>query len=67
MRQVAKKALKHPLVYGSAIVVFGSLFSNFFNFLFNLYMSRTLTVAEYGILASIITMITFPALFANLR
>jgi O-antigen/teichoic acid export membrane protein len=65
MQQKAKQFLKHPLIYGSSIVVFGNLFANFFNFLFNLFMSRSLSVADYGVLASIISIIGFPALFAN--
>jgi O-antigen/teichoic acid export membrane protein len=65
MRKHVKKVLKNPLVYGSAVVVIGNLFANFFNFLFNLYMSRSLSVTDFGILASIITLISFPALLAN--
>src|SRR6266581_582084 len=62
MRERAKKILKHPLVYGSGIVFFGNLFANFFNFLFNLFMSRSLSVPDYGILASVMSLIGFPAL-----
>jgi O-antigen/teichoic acid export membrane protein len=65
MKQHIKQALKNPLIYGSTIVVFGNLFANFFNFLFNLFMSRSLSVTDYGILASIISLISFPALLAN--
>ncbi|HSX09856.1 MAG TPA: oligosaccharide flippase family protein [Candidatus Saccharimonadales bacterium] len=65
MRQQAKKALKHPLIYGSTIVVSGGLLANFFNFLYNLFMSRTLSVTDYGILASITSLITFPSLFVT--
>lgn len=65
MKHVAKNVLKHPLVHGSSIVVFGGLFANIFNLFFNLYMSRTLPVIDNGTLVSIITIITFPALLAN--
>jgi len=65
MKETAKKALKNPLIYGSTIVVFGGLLSNFFNFLYNLFMSRTLSLTEYGILASLISLITFPALLVT--
>ena len=65
MKQAAKNALKHPLIYGSTIVVFGGLLANLFNFLFGFFMVRNLSVAEYGTLLSIITMVTFPALLAN--
>ncbi len=65
MKQTAKKVLKHPLIYGSSIVVSGGLLANFFNFLFNLFMSRSLSVTDYGILASIISLITFPVLIVT--
>jgi O-antigen/teichoic acid export membrane protein len=65
MKQTAKRIIKHPLIYGSSIVVIGGLLANFFNFLFNLFMSRNLTVADYGTLASIISLITFPALIVS--
>lgn len=65
MKETAKRVMKHPLIYGSSIVVFGGLLSNFFNFLYNLFMSRTLSVTEYGTLASIISLITFPTLFVT--
>lgn len=62
MKERIKKVIKHPLIYGSTIAVGGSLFSNFFNFLFNLFMSRNLSIAEYGTLASLMSLIGFPAL-----
>ena len=65
MKQTVKKLIKHPLIYGSTIVVFGGIVANFFNFLFNLFMSRTLPVTDYGILATIISLITFPSLIVT--
>ncbi len=65
MRQQAKNIIKHPLIYGSTIVVLGGLIANFFNFLFNLYMSRSLSISDYGILASVMSLIGFPALFIS--
>ena len=65
MKQRVKQIVKNPLIYGSSIVIFGGLAANFFNFLFNLYMSRNLSVSDYGILASIISLIGFPALLAS--
>lgn len=62
MKQKAKAIIKHPLIYGSFIVVFGGIIANFFNFLFNLFMSRSLSVTDYGTLASIVSMVTFPML-----
>jgi O-antigen/teichoic acid export membrane protein len=65
MKQKAIQFLKHPLIYGSSIVVVGGLIANFFNFLFNLFMSRNLSIPDYGILANIVSIITFPALIAG--
>lgn len=57
--------IKHPLIMGSSIMVLGSLAGNVFNFLFNVYMIRTLSIVDYGILASIISLITLPSLAAG--
>ncbi len=65
MKKKVKELIKHPLIYGSSIVVFGSLAANFFNFLFNVFMSRSLSVADYGVLASVISLISFPVLISN--
>lgn len=64
MKDKALKLIKHPLIYGSSIVVIGNLSANFFNFLFNVFMTRNLSNADYGVLASIISVISFPALIA---
>ena len=65
MRQKAKNLIKHPLIRGSGILVIGGLVANSFNFLFNLFMSRSLTVSEYGVLASVMSLIVFPALVSG--
>jgi len=65
MKQRVKHLIKHPLIYGSSIVVTGGLLANFFNFLFNLFMSRSLSLPDYGTLASIISLITFPSLLVT--
>jgi O-antigen/teichoic acid export membrane protein len=65
MKQKAKALLKHPLIYGSGIVVIGGFAANCFNFLFNLFMTWNLPVAEYGELASVTALIMFPALVVN--
>lgn len=65
MKHRVKLLVKHPLIQGSAIVVFGNLFANFFSFLFNLFMSRNLTVPDYGTLASIMSLIGLPSFFIS--
>lgn len=58
MRKKISQAIKHPLISGSLIIFIGSSSSNLFNFLFNLFMSRNLTLSDYGILASLISVIS---------
>jgi O-antigen/teichoic acid export membrane protein len=65
MKERVKKIIRHPLIYGSAIVVFGNLLANFFNFLYNLFMSRNLSVSDYGTLASIVSIIGLPTLVSS--
>ncbi len=65
MKEKAKQLIKHPLIYGSSIVVFGTLIANFFNFLFNIFMLSNLSVSEYGNLATIIALIGYPLLLAS--
>lgn len=65
MKQKVKRLIKHPLIYGSGIVVIGNLFASFFNFLFNLFMSRSLSVTDYGVLASVLSLLAFPLLVST--
>jgi O-antigen/teichoic acid export membrane protein len=65
MKQKVKQLIHHPLIYGSGIVITGTLIANVFNFLFNLFMSRNLSISEYGILASIVSVIGLPGVAAN--
>src|SRR5436305_12878354 len=65
MKAKIQKLLKHPLIYGSTIIALGSLAANFFNFLYNLFMSRNLTVEDYGTLASLISLLSLPVLISN--
>ena len=55
---------KHPLISGSMVIFLGSILSGFLNFLFNLFMSRNLSLPDYGTLVSFIslmTLVTLPA------
>ncbi len=51
---------RNPLISGSAVMFVGSLLGNVFHFLFNIFMSRSLSVAEYGILIALTSVATFP-------
>ncbi len=57
MREKAKSIIKHPLISGSILVSGGSLFANFLSFLFNIFISRNLSVNDYGTVASLIAII----------
>lgn len=65
MKQLIKRLMSHPLIKGSAIVVLGTLAANFFNFLYNLFMSRNLSIEDYGTLASLISLVSLPILISN--
>lgn len=65
MRKLINVAIKNPLIYGSGVIFLGSLFANPLNFLFNLFMTRNLTVADYGTLASLMSLITLTTIPAG--
>jgi O-antigen/teichoic acid export membrane protein len=65
MKEQFKKVIKNPLVSGVIVVISGSMLANFINFLFSVYMAQNLSVADNGILQSILSLIIFPALVAN--
>lgn len=56
INKIVNAAIKNPLISGSSVIFLGSLFANPLNFLFNLYMIKNLTVADYGILASLMSL-----------
>ncbi len=58
MKQKIINSMKHPLISGSIVLFFGSMLGSVINFIFNLFMSRNLTVADYGILASLTSIIS---------
>lgn len=58
MKKHIHKLAKNPLIMGSFFVLSGGVVANLFNFLFNLFMSRNLAIADYGTLISIISIIT---------
>lgn len=65
MRKKINQIIKHPLISGSIIMFIGSSMISFLNFIFNLFMSRNLSVSDYGILASLISLITLSTLPAG--
>lgn len=64
MKQKTLQLLRHPLIHGSTIIFIGTNFANVFNFLFTVFMIRILSIENYGVLASIISIISYPTLLA---
>lgn len=61
---LGKRIISHELISGSSLILLGTMFSNFFSFLFNLFLARSLSYVEYGeyiALISIITLVGIPA------
>ncbi|RJQ37755.1 hypothetical protein C4559_03400 [Candidatus Microgenomates bacterium] len=65
MRNKINLALKHPLISGSSMIFIGGLVASFFNFIFNLFMARTLLPSDYGILISIMSLLALCSLPAG--
>jgi len=65
MKQKLINSLKHPLISGSLIMVIGSLLASVLNFVFNLFMSRNLNVADYGALASLVSILSLSMVVAT--
>lgn len=58
MKKKIELLIKHPIISGSIILFLGSTISSLLNFLFNLYMSKSLSVADYGTLAGLLSIST---------
>ena len=65
MKKKIREFIKHPLISGSVIIMFGSLASSFLNFAYNLFMSRNLSIEDYGTVASLISLIGIASLPAG--
>lgn len=64
MKERVRNALKNPLISGSVIIFLGSNFGNLFNFLFNIFIIRNLSAADYGAFASLMSLamlVTIPS------
>ena len=65
MRKFVKNIIVHPLITGSFTIFISTFIANVGGFLFNLYMASNLTIADYGILASMMSIVTLSAYAAN--
>ena len=59
------QVINHPLISGSALLIVGTFMANIFNFLFNISMIGTLSASDYGVLASLASLILILALAAE--
>lgn len=62
MRQRIKQIAENPLIYGSFFVFSGGIVSSLFNFLYNLSLSRNLSLDDYGVVVSLISIILLAAI-----
>lgn len=53
-----QRIIKHELISGSALLFIGTTGANFIAFIFNFILVRAITPAEYGIFASLVSLIT---------
>lgn len=58
IKNLALKTLRHELISGSFYIFLGITASSFLAFIFNIYIARQLSYSDYGIYASIISLIT---------
>lgn len=60
-----RKFLKHELISGTIYIFIGSMIANVLAFLLNLFFARNLTYADYGIFASLLSIITLAMIAGN--
>lgn len=65
MKHLFRKVLENPLISGSAIIFLGSNLANVFNLLFNFFMVRNLSDADFGELTSLNSIVLLPLLIAT--
>lgn len=65
MKKHISRIIKHPLISGGSIIFVGSFVANILNYVFNLLMGRLLPVSEYGILISLVALVTLLTLFQS--
>lgn len=65
MKKHIKAVVAHPLISGSSIIFIGSFVANILNYIFNLVMGRLLPVSEYGLLISLLALVTLLTLFQS--
>lgn len=59
------RLIRHELITGSFYLFLGGMVGNVFAFLLNLFLARNLSYVDYGIFASLLSLITLTAIPAN--
>jgi O-antigen/teichoic acid export membrane protein len=59
------RLLRHELISGSFYLFLGGMAGNFLAFLLNLFLARSLSYAEYGIFASLLSIVTLAIIPAS--
>lgn len=62
MRRKISRLTNHTLFKGSLVVLIGTTFGNFLNYLYHLVSGRLLTPSEYGLLQSLISLTYFQSI-----
>lgn len=62
MQKLFKRIFKNELILGSAYFFIGSFSANIFAFLFNFFVARKLSTLDYGIYASLMSLLTIVVL-----
>lgn len=62
LKSLIIQTIRHELISGSFYVFIGVTASSFFAFLLNIYIARNLSYSDYGIFASIMSLITLLAI-----
>ena len=60
-----KKIIKHELINGSFYVFIGSITSSVFAFFLNLFLARNLSYTDYGIFASLLSIVVLASMPSN--
>lgn len=63
--ELIKKIIRHELVSGSLYIFIGSMGANMLAFLLNLFLARNLSYTDYGIFASLLSVITLASIPSN--
>lgn len=62
---ISKRLFTHELIAGSFFVFIGSMTNNIFSFLFNLFLVRNFSTSDYGIYASLVSIIALSSFLSQ--